>query len=158
PPYNRDVIASVLQAGKRKVLIATVCLIAAIALADWRVGNRASLGVFYILPMMLGGTVLSPVETALLALLCSSLRSAFDIFPTPPIEMLLRFFLAAIAYGCCGLFVIALMRNRRLAIEHLAKVRKEQGLRREAEEQLKILVESSPAAILTISADGAVIA
>jgi len=39
--------------------------------------------------------------------------------------------------------VIALMRNRQLAIEHLGKLREEQNLRREAEEQLKVLVESS---------------
>jgi C4-dicarboxylate-specific signal transduction histidine kinase len=151
------VIASFLQAGRAKVLAATGCLIVIIAVADWYVGNKASLGVFYILPMMLGGIVLSPVEVAVLALVCSLLRSWFDI-PSPQIEKLLRFIFAALAYACSGLFVIALIRNRRLAVEHLARVREEQTLRREAEEQLKILVESSPAAILTISTSGEVIA
>jgi PAS domain S-box-containing protein len=43
-------------------------------------------------------------------------------------------------------------------MDHLEKVRREQELRREAEEQLRILVESSPAAILTIAGDGTVLA
>src|SRR5437660_10718371 len=50
------------------------------------------------------------------------------------------------------------MRNRQLAIEHLSKIREEQNLRREAEEQLKVLVESSPAAILTLDGQGVVLA
>jgi two-component system sensor kinase FixL len=151
------VIATFLQAGKTRVLTATAGLIAIIALADWYIGNRASLGMFYIFPMMLGAVVLSPLETVLLAIGCSSLRTWFDI-PTPQLEKFLRFLFAGLAYTCSGLFVIALIRNRRLVIEHLAKVREEQTLRREAEEQLKILVESSPAGILTISPAGVVMA
>src|SRR5262245_50482197 len=107
--------------------------------------------------MMLGSVVLTPVETVLLAIGWSLLRSWFDI-PSPQIETLLRFVFAGFAYVCAGLIVIALIRNRRMVVEHLVKVRAEQALRREAEEQLKILVESSPAAILTISAAGVVIA
>jgi signal transduction histidine kinase len=56
------------------------------------------------------------------------------------------------------LFVIALMRNRAAAMEHVAALRREQELRHKAEEQLKALVESSPAAIMTIGENGAVLA
>jgi C4-dicarboxylate-specific signal transduction histidine kinase len=132
-------------------------MIAIIALADWYVGNRASLGLLYILPMMVGALVLAPFEIVALAILCSFLRSCFDL-PSPAIEKLLRFVFAAAAYATSGLFITALIRNRRLMIEHLDKVSREQELRREAEEQLKILVESSPAAILTIAANGVVLA
>jgi PAS domain S-box-containing protein len=45
-----------------------------------------------------------------------------------------------------------------LAVEHLASIQKEQSLRREAEEQLRLLVESSPAAILTTDGKGTVVA
>jgi len=110
-----------------------------IAVADWAVGNRMSLGVLYVLPMMLGALVLTPVQILLLATVCSSLRSKFDL-PSPYIEMLLRFIFALISYSACGLVVAALIRNRRV------------------EEQLKTLAESSPAAILTIDGDGIVIA
>ena len=48
--------------------------------------------------------------------------------------------------------------NRRLIVEHLEAFRRENDLRREAEEQLKTLAESSPAAILTIDGAGEVLA
>jgi signal transduction histidine kinase len=140
------VIATFLKAGRTKVLSLTGALVALIALADWFVGNKASLGVFYILPMMLGAIVLAPLEIVALALVCSFLKSWFDI-PSPRVEVLLRFVFAFLAYTGSGFFVIALMRNRR-----------EQDLRREAEEQLKVLVESSPAAILTLDGQGVVLA
>ena len=78
--------------------------------------------------------------------------------PSPPLEVLLRFVFATVAYSGSGLFVIALMRNRQLAIEHLAKIRREEEMRLEAEEQLKVLVESSPAAIVTLDEKASVIA
>jgi signal transduction histidine kinase len=51
-----------------------------------------------------------------------------------------------------------LIRNRELVVEHLIRMRREQELRREVEGQLRILIESSPAAILTMDGDGRVLA
>lgn len=149
-------IAAFLQAGKARLLAITACMVALIAFADWAIGNRASLGVFYILPMMLGAIVLSPWETAVLAAVCSALKLWFDL-PSPPLEKVIRFVFAFLAYAGSGLFVASLIRNRRLVIAHLTKLRREQGLRREAEDQLRILAESSPAAILTVAANGSVL-
>jgi signal transduction histidine kinase len=146
-----------LKAGKIRILAASGGLIALIASADWYIGNKASLGVLYILPMMLIGTVLTPLQTIAGALLCAALRSCFDL-PSPRVEVLLRFLFAALAYSGSGLFVIALLRNRQLEITHLGNIRREQQLRLEAEEQLKVLVESSPAAILTLDDQARVIA
>jgi signal transduction histidine kinase len=101
--------------------------------------------------------MLSPVQIVTLAILCSALRSTFDL-PAPQLETVLRFVFAFLAYAGSGLFVIALMRNRAATIEHLATIRREQELRHEAEEQLKILVESSPAAIITVDSEGSVLA
>jgi two-component system sensor kinase FixL len=151
------VIADLLSVRKSRLLPFVAALVGLIAVADWAVGNRMSLGVLYVLPMMLGSLVLTPVQIVLLSILCSSLRSTFDL-PSPYVEMLLRFVFALIAYSACGLVVAALIRNRRVTIEHLERIGREQALRREAEEQLKTLAESSPAAILTIGADGVVIA
>jgi two-component system sensor kinase FixL len=132
-------------------------LVAAIALADRAVGNKASLGVFYIVPMVFGAMAFGPAAIVVLAVVCSSLRSVFDI-PSPRIEVLLRFIFATVAYACAGLFVAIMTRNREREIAHLAVLRKEQELRREAENQLDILVESSPAAILTIDGMGSIVA
>jgi signal transduction histidine kinase len=65
---------------------------------------------------------------------------------------------ASISYSASGLFVIALVRNRQLVSEHLSRIQEEQALRREAEEQLRLLVASSPATILTLDERGTVIA
>ena len=152
-----SIIAVFLKAGKLRVLGAAAAMVVLIAIADWRIGNRASLGVFYILPMMLGAIVMAPPETGVLAVLCALLRSRFDI-PAAPLEAKLRFVFGFLAYAGSGLFVTALIRNRELVMEHLGKIQREEELRREAEEQLRVLVESSPAAILTTDGEGVVIA
>ena len=150
-------ISALLSARKNRLLPLVAGLVALIATADHAVGNRMSLGVLYVLPMMLGAIVLTPVQILLLSILCSSLRSWFDL-PSPYIEMLLRFIFALISYSACGLVVAALIRNRQVAVEHLQRIGREQALRKEAEEQLKTLAESSPAAIVTLRGDGTVIA
>ncbi len=151
------VISRLLKLGRRNVLAGAGALISAIAVADWWVGARVSLGVLYVLPMMLAATVLSPLQTIVLACLCSLLRALFDL-PSPPLEVIMRFVFAVVAYTGSGVIVTALIRNRALVVEHLGRIRKEQELRAEAEERLQILVESSPAAILTLDAAGRVLA
>src|SRR5215831_17680478 len=149
--------SALLKADKRKVLAATAALVMLVAWSDWAVGNTFSLGVLYILPMMLGALALSPAGIAGLAILCACLRFLFDV-PGGRLEVILRFVFSSSAYFASGLFVVVLDRNRELVVEHLARVEKEQALRGEAEEQLRVLVESSPAAVLTLDHRGVVLA
>jgi two-component system sensor kinase FixL len=142
---------------KTKVLLFTAGLVALVAVVDWSVGNTVSLGVLYILPMMLGALVLRPGDTAVLAVLCAFLRFCFDV-PSSHTEAWLRFLFASLSYFASGLFVTALVRNREMMVANLARVEREQALRREAEEQIRVLVESSPAAILTLDHRGVVLA
>jgi two-component system sensor kinase FixL len=156
--YCGRVIGVIFKAGRARLIAAIAGLMVLIAAADWYVGTRASLGGFYILPMVIGATVLPWSGIIVLALVCSGLRSLFDL-PNPPyLEELLRFIFATLAYASSGLLVAALIRNREMTIAHLARLRREQELRREAEEQLRILVDSSPAAILTVDEAGIVLA
>ena len=145
-----------LEAGKTRILLALAVLIPCVALMDHAVGDRISLGVLYILPTMMGAVVLGPPEIAVVAIICAFLRSWFDT-PASHLEATLRFVFAWVAYYLSGLFVIALVRNRRLVVEHLSRIEREQALRREVEEQLRVLVESSPAAILTLNHAGLVL-
>src|SRR6185369_16361467 len=117
-----------LKIGKIRVLSATAAMIVLIAVADRSIGSKASLGILYVLPMMMAATVITAPQTLLLALLCSILRACFDI-PAPNLEKLLRFPFAIVTYAGSGLIVTALIRNRG-----------EQQLRRDLEEQLKVLV------------------
>src|SRR5215471_14336102 len=119
---------SVDGSNKTQLLIATGLLIGVVAVADWYVGNTFSLGVLYILPMMLGALIMRPSQIVALAALCALLRSLFDV-PSRHLEAALRFVFSSLAYLSSGLFVTALTHNRALAVEHLRKVQREQGLR-----------------------------
>ena len=153
---SRSLILYWLNAGRRRIVSVIGFLTPAITWMDWIVGDRVSLGVLYILPMMIGAVVFNTQETAIMAVVCALLRAWCDT-PASPLEALVRFVFALLAYFVSGMFVMALVRNRQLVVEHLAKIEREQGLRREVEEQLRVLVESSPAAILTLDHSGVVL-
>jgi two-component system, LuxR family, sensor kinase FixL len=150
-------IALLLRAGKFKILATTAVLVLLTALLDWAVGRNVSLAALYIVPMMLGAVVLGPAPIVFLAIVCSYLRSLFDTSGSSA-ELGLRFVFAVAAYFVSGLFVSGWVRNHELVRNHLMRMQIEQNLRREAEEQLKVMAESSPAAILTIDGDGSVLA
>ena len=78
------------------ILLFSAALLAVAAIADWLVGH-ISLGVLYILPMMLAALVLEPLELAALALFSAFLRSRFD-YPGSDIEIVLRFAFASVSY------------------------------------------------------------
>ncbi len=56
-----------------------------------------------------------------------------------------------------GLFVSELVRNRRLAFRHVAELEEQVRRRQDAEEELLSLIDTSPAAILTIDAAGTIL-
>ena len=114
-------IPRLLQAGKPKILAWTAILVAAATLLDWLTGNNVSLAALYIIPMMLAAVALRPVQTAAFAIVCSYIRSWFDI-PGSTEDLILRFVFAAVAYFVSGLFVTALLRNHEQAIRHLEQM------------------------------------
>lgn len=108
PIYRGRVVGVIFKAGRIRTLAGVGGLTALIAAADWYVGITASLGVFYIVPMVIGATVLQWPGLVLLAIICSCLRSWFDV-PAPLYEQLLRFVFATLAYIASGLLVGALI-------------------------------------------------
>jgi two-component system sensor kinase FixL len=142
---------------RASILALASAMIAIIAAADWYVGNRASLGVLYIFPVMLASVVLRLPGVLIVSFVCACLKALFDI-PGPPFDLMLRPVFAFLAYVGSGLFITALIRNRQLMAAHLQAIGREQELRHAAEAQLSLLVESSPAAIITLDADGTIIA
>ncbi len=144
-----------LAATKGKTLIATAVLIALVMLVDSQ--TTPSFAVLYIVPMMLGALVMGPREVLGLALICGVAQSPFD-HSSGWIEQLLHFFFAVLSYSASGLLVVSLLKNRRSVAEHLAKLQEEQARREDAEEHIRALVASSPAAILTLNARGEILA
>jgi PAS domain S-box-containing protein len=146
-----------LQAPRRAILALVAFQILALAFTEWLVNLEYSLGILYALPVLLAGLAMNRTQIVLLALLCAAIRGNFAP-TTTQLETILRFAMATIAYIASGLLIIELRRNRQLYVSHLAQIEKQQSLRWEAEEQLRVLVESSPAAIMTIDDKGQVLA
>lgn len=146
--------ARLLPASSRGVLIRAGLLIALIALIDWRVDLRISFGFLYLFPILLAATVLSRWQIVLTAVFCTALSDLFDPFTFHLITSVPQDILVFSALAGTGLFAYEVTRSRSRELENLHRVEKEAAARREAEEQLEFLIQSSPAAILTMAADG----
>ena len=123
-------------------------LIAVTAITDWRVEINATLGFLYIFPMVLLGTALDWWQVILAALFCTLLSDRLDPFP---MEMeVARDVLIFLTLAVTGLLSLSLTKSYR---------REKKGLevQRAAEEQLRFLIESSPAAIFTMTAGGEIL-
>ena len=144
-------------AGRGRILSLAAAMVAIIAVSDWWIGLNISLGALYVVPMILAALALPTRPLIGTAFICAIFRMLFDS-PGSTLEAVLRFVLALVAYASVGLFVSALLRNQQQTIDHLGTIRQEHQLRTQAEQQLKALVESSPAAILTLDSRGVVLA
>lgn len=141
----------------RTVVPVAAALVILLAVFEWYSKLDVSLGIFYAFPIAIAATVLNRWQILGAAALLAWIRGLF----TPQyegIEFALRYIMAVLAYSGVGLLVFEMSRNRRIVIAHYARLKLEQDLRRRAEEQLRILAESSPAAILTLDHGGQVIA
>ncbi|MBS1820626.1 MAG: PAS domain S-box protein [Acidobacteria bacterium] len=154
---GKSMLSLVHQGTRRSVLTKASLLIAAIAFANWRVVGELPLGFLYLLPMLLVGRVLRPWQIACFAVLCTYFTEAFDVFPWNLTTGIPRDVLYFAAFFCIGLFVCEINRNRQIGIQHLHEIEKQRDARREAEEQLRVLIESSPAAIVTVDSKGCVL-
>ena len=138
----------------RSILLRAALLVALIAIADWRIDAEIPLGFLYLLPMLLVGRVLNRWQICVAAILCTGLSEAFNSLKWTPAVGIPRDILTYSAFCVLGLFVYGVVRSRRAASEHMRQVESEIAARQDAEEQLKVLIESSPAAIFTADANG----
>jgi len=118
------------------VLVVSGAVVALIAVTDWWTRPYVSLGFLYLFPIMLAAGFLPRWVIVLLGVGCAWLSELFSSLE--PSSLRLTF--EALALVGCGLFLAELVRNRRLALG--------------AQERLRILVETSPAAIVTIDERG----
>jgi PAS domain S-box-containing protein len=128
-----------------------------IALVDWRVRANVYFGFLYVFPMLLVGTILSRWQLALVAIICTVLSEVFDPFAFVlttdlPQDILLFSTLAGV-----GLYSREVTVNRRRELENLQRIEKEVAARREVEEQLEFLIQSSPVAVLVMSTGGEIL-
>ncbi len=149
--------AAIFKGSTKVVLLRAAVLIAAIAVLDWRIVGEIPLGFLYLLPMLMVGSVLEPWQIGLAAALCTLLAELFDDLRWNLRSGISRDVLYFAAFYGAGLFVCEVTRNRRVEMRHLDEIEHQSEARREAEQQLRILIETSPAAIVTADSDGTVL-
>jgi two-component system sensor kinase FixL len=150
-----DLMSIYVPKNRAQMLLISGLFIAAVAIVDWVTKPYLSLGFLYLFPMIIVGGFLSRRQIVAVGLVCSVLQETFSNLP--PSEAITRLFMAAVGFIGIGLFVSEIIRNRQIALEHVDEVESQIKLRQEAEEQLRVLVESSPAAIVTIDASGRIL-
>jgi PAS domain S-box-containing protein len=124
--------------SRARILLVSGAIILVIALADWGTKPYVSLGFLYLFPIMLVAAFLPRWAVALLGLGCAVLSSLFSGLNMSWVRLAFE----TLALAGCGLFVGELLRNRRLTTA--------------AQERLRVLVETSPAAIVTVDSRGSI--
>jgi two-component system, LuxR family, sensor kinase FixL len=143
------------ERNRRRFLMAAAILIVGIAVVDWQTKPFISIGFLYLFPILLVAGFLPRSQMILVALVCAVLQELFSELPSS--EAIYRLLMASAGFIGTGLFVSEIIRNRQLALDHLAEVEREVNLRKEVEEQLQVLVQSSPVAIITIDSNGSIL-
>lgn len=124
------------ERNRYPVLIISGIFVVVIAIVDWWTKPYVSLGFLYLFPIMFAAAFLPRWLVALIGFVCAVLAERFSALE--PSSVRLSFM--ALALVGCGLFVAELVRNRRLSLASQAR--------------LKVLVETSPAAIVTVDERG----
>lgn len=124
------------ERNRSRVLLTSAALILIIALADWWTKPFVAFGILYLFPIMLAAGFLPRWMIVLLGVGCAVLSEVFSSLNGSTV----RLGFETLALVGCGLFVAEIVRNRRLTLE--------------GQERLKALVETSPAAIVTINEHG----
>jgi PAS domain S-box-containing protein len=152
-----EMLTFFLRLSRAKLLSFAAMMILVVALIDWRVELNASFGFLYLFPMLIVGTCLPRWQVAMVGGLCTFLAEAFAPFPWGvPAGVPRDIFMFASFFGT-GLFAYESSKNRLLTERHVYELEQEAALRRDAEQQLQALIESSPAAILTVDSGGKIL-
>lgn len=151
------IYAALFRGTNRAVLLRAFLLIAAIALVDWLIVGEIPLGFLYLVPMLMVGSVAQPVLIILIAIVCTVLAELFSDLVWNVRTGASRDLLYFAAFVGAGFFIREVSNSRRAAIDNLHQIEKERDARRDAEEQLQILIESSPVAIVTANEKGSVL-
>jgi PAS domain S-box-containing protein len=124
------------EQSRTPVLTISGAIILVVAAVDWWTKPYVSLGFLYLFPIMFAAAFLPRWLIGLLGVACAVLAELFSSLE----PSLIRLSFEALALAGCGLFVGELVRNRRLDLV--------------SQERLKALVETSPAAIVTVDEQG----
>src|ERR1700722_7214101 len=124
--------------NRKTILVISAAAVLAIAAVDWWTKPYFSLGFLYLFPIMLAAGFLPRWAIIILGIGCALLSERFSNLD--PSDSTVRLIFETLALCGCGLFPSEVLRNRRLSLS--------------SQERLRVLVETSPAAIVTIDDRG----
>jgi len=124
--------------NRPRILLTSLGIVLAIAAIDWWTKPYVSLGFLYLFPIMLAAGFLPRWALVLMGIACALLSERFSNLD--PADAPLRTSFEALALVGSGLFISEVLRNRRLRLA--------------SQERLRVLVETSPAAIVTVDERG----
>lgn len=124
------------ESNRVPVLLVSCAIILIIAVVDWWTKPYVSLGFLYLFPIIFMAAFLPRWAVVLLAAGCAVLAEVFGELGRSTVRLSFE----TLALAGCGLFFAELIRNRRLTMQ--------------AEARLEALVETSPAAIVTVDERG----
>jgi PAS domain S-box-containing protein len=124
------------ERNRAAVLLLSGAIVLIVAFLDWWTKPFVAFGVLYLFPIMLAAGFLNRWVISLLGICCAVLSEVFSSLEPSAVRLAFE----TLALAGCGLFVAELVRNRRLTLEGQAR--------------LKALVETSPAAIVTVDEHG----
>ncbi len=144
---------ALLEASPKWTITFAAVMIAAVAVLDRHIQLNLSLGVLYAIPIMIASPSLKPWHILITGLICAILREHYATYSWEP-HAISRLSTSFSVFAGAGLFVREVAYGRRTAMQLSQELKEQVERREEAENQLKILVESSPAAIMTVDAGG----
>jgi two-component system sensor kinase FixL len=124
--------------NRTAVLLTSLALVIAIAVLDWWTKPYVSLGFLYLFPIMLAAGFVPRWAIVFIGIACALLSERFSNLD--PADAPLRTGFEALALVGSGLFISEVLRNRRFRLA--------------SQERLRVLVETSPAAIVTVDDHG----
>lgn len=160
------------EAHRPIVTAIAVLMIVLIAWIDWLFFDM-SIGFLYLVPILFSAAALKSSQILAMATLCAYLREALDPLEEVPRATganLLRGFIPTnwgpgatgrvivviAGFAMTGFFVAELNQRRRLLAAQMAEREGYMHLREDAERQVRVLIETSPLAILTLDEGGCV--
>lgn len=150
-----DLITFYSGASRKVLLIAAAVLSCIIAVADRYTEPFLSIGFLYLFPMMLVSGILTRWQIIIASIVCAILQELYSNLPFQGAFPRLLF--SWLGFAATGLFLFEILRNRRLVLANLEEVDSQGRQRRDAEEQVQLLVDSSPAAIITVGPSGRIL-
>lgn len=140
----------------RRGLLISAAGVVLVAVTDLWLLPRSALAFLYLFPIILGSGFLPRWQAALMGSVCAFLASlgqpaTWERGFSPWVVILFSTFVVA------GLFASQMGTNRRRLEAQLRELDRQIRLRREAEEELKVLIDSSAAAIVTVGPDGRIL-